>query len=389
MGISYNPKISTNGLVLALDPANSKSYKVNLVNYSSYYAFDGTYGWQNIFPAGASVTTGIQDPLGTNLAVRLTCTNTTNALFRVYFPAFTPSGTEPWVVSFYVRKISGTTSSISGQLWSDLADLTPSINYQPLLVTGQWVRVSVTAISAASSRNFLDLYSDNTSDYVLDFFGIQIEPGTTASSYTPTYGSVYPRTAIYNIVNSSISLSTSNLSFTSSSLSFNGSNTNVTVSSFTYDPNSTGFTYEIVFSPTINSTSFSTFRRLITLESPGGNYYGLLIEADSRGLRTDVPTASRYGINTNYTFTGGTTYHLVWMWYNWLNYLYINGQLVLGPTSDGGSGTALAASRMVIGGLTAGNYFPGYIYKFNFYSRVLPSQEVKQNFRASRLRFGL
>ena len=80
MSAFSGPEISDSGLVLSVDAANPKSYKVNLCNYSSYYAYDGTYGWYNIFPSGASVTSGITDPFGGTGAVRFTCTNTTNAL---------------------------------------------------------------------------------------------------------------------------------------------------------------------------------------------------------------------------------------------------------------------------------------------------------------------
>ena len=153
------------------------SMSENLVSYSTYTASN----WINNFPAGASITTGITAPDGTNTAVRLTCTNTTNALLRVNIPSLTPNGTDNYTTSFYVRKISGT-----GGAFTDLGDGNPSADYSSQLVTNQWVRVTVSGVPTATAKTFLDLFSDNNTNYVLDFWGVQLEKSSVATDYTPT-----------------------------------------------------------------------------------------------------------------------------------------------------------------------------------------------------------
>lgn len=160
------------------------SMSENLVSYSTYTASN----WINNFPAGASITTGITAPDGTNTAVRLTCTNTTNALLRVNIPSLTPNGTDTYTTSFYVRKISGT-----GGAFTDLGDGNPSADYSSQLVTNQWVRVTVSGVPTATAKTFLDLFSDNNTNYVLDFWGAQVERGSVATDYTPTIGATISR----------------------------------------------------------------------------------------------------------------------------------------------------------------------------------------------------
>lgn len=191
MALSHSPSIVTNNLLLDLDFGNTQkcySGSENLVTYSNYNAAT----WVNNFPANATLTTGIDAPDGSNTAVRLTCAATGSSLLRVGFPTITPDGISPYTTSFYVRLISGTTSTGS-QLSTDLADSAPSGNYRPSLVVNTWVRVSFTATPTATNKSFIDLLSDNTNNYVLDFWGVQVERGGSASPLVTTTGAVVTR----------------------------------------------------------------------------------------------------------------------------------------------------------------------------------------------------
>lgn len=159
--------------------------RYNLTSYSNYFAFDGSLGWNNIFTAGATITSGIDAPDGSLTAVRFSCNNTTNALLRTYHTSFTPNGSSTYTISFWARHVSGTKTGCT----SDLADGVGA-TYSSTLITGSWVRVSYSGIPTATSKGFLDLFSDSNTNNVIDFWGVQIEVASTASIYQPIYNNI-------------------------------------------------------------------------------------------------------------------------------------------------------------------------------------------------------
>jgi alpha-tubulin suppressor-like RCC1 family protein len=153
----------------------------NLISYSTYNAST----WSKIETTGTgTLTTGITAPDGTASAVRITFNNNGNILLRVTIPAFTPNGTDTYTTSFYVRLISGT-----GAVSTDLADGNPSLDYSSQLVTNQWIRISASGVPTATSKTFVDLISDTNTNYVLDYWGAQLEKKPVAGAYTATNGS--------------------------------------------------------------------------------------------------------------------------------------------------------------------------------------------------------
>ena len=161
--------------------ANSGVANKNLVNYSVYNA--GT--WSNVFPLGAGVTAGIDAPDGSLTAVRFSCNNTTNAILRVNFPAFTPTGTDVYTISFYARHMSGSKTGFGSDLHDDVG-----YGYSGNLITGQWIRVTYSGTPTATAKSFLDLFSDSNTNNVTDYWGVQVEKNTTATIYSDTFNGI-------------------------------------------------------------------------------------------------------------------------------------------------------------------------------------------------------
>lgn len=285
MGINYNPSIVTRNLLLNLDFGNiQKCYNgsENLVSYSNYNAAT----WSNIFPANATITTGIDAPDGTNTAVRLTCAATGSSLLRVGFPSFTPNGINSYTTSFYVRLISGTTSS-SNLLTTDLADGTPTGNYLPSLIANRWVRVSFSGVPTVTAKSFIDLLSDNTNNYVLDFWGVQVERGVVASPIVTTSNSTVtrPTTATSTISNYSHTINQPQY------ISYDGTN-----NSIRFDRNETfaNFTGSI----TSNVLTVTAMSGITTITNGSAlSYSGLTPTRYITSFGTGIGTTGTYNVN--------------------------------------------------------------------------------------------
>jgi hypothetical protein len=177
MSTHAGPNIVEDGLVLSIDPANQKSYSPNLVSFPVYAASN----WSNVFSSFATVTANIDSPDGLNNAVRFSLNNTGGALFRINFPSFTSNGTDQYTYSFYARLISG-----SGTASADLHDQ-GNFNYSSQLIVGKWVRITNTFVPTSGTRNFLDLFSNAQNNYVIDFWGAQVERSSSATPFNPNY----------------------------------------------------------------------------------------------------------------------------------------------------------------------------------------------------------
>ena len=389
MGISYNPTIVRNGLVLCLDAGNRKSFdgRENLVAYSEY----NSSNWTNYFTAGASITTGIEAPDGTATAVRFTCTNTTNALLRVSFPAFTPNGTDTYTTSFYVRKISG-----SGNAYTDLHDGVPSVNYSSQLVTNQWVRVKVTGVPTNASKSFIDLFSDQNTNYVLDFWGVQVEKNSVASEYTKTTGSTFSRGTTCTDLsgggnNGTLTNGPNYSSDNGGSIVFDGVDDNIS----------------IAYDASLKPTTAISMEAFCYIQSNGGSWASLIQYPQNSSVHTSpyfdwaiyLNMSGRY-LHTRIDGAGASSPSNVWNFNEW-TYIaitfenqsvkyYVNGNSV-GSSSIAKTSIVYDANNPVyIGKNGSGTeQFEGQLGNIKVYNRALSLSEIQQNFNALRGRFGI
>ena len=171
--------------------------RTNLIAYSTYHAPDGSntdFRWQPLNGASTSSTTETA-PDETSTAWRWDGNSGSGAIARVYFgpDTFTANGSDSYTVSFYAKLISGTTKS--SNIRFDLQDAQFITDYESDLVTGEWKRIVITGTLASGTYTFMDLVNNNTTDYVIDFWGLQIEKDKDVSSYIPTSGGTKTRNA--------------------------------------------------------------------------------------------------------------------------------------------------------------------------------------------------
>ena len=128
-----------------------------------------------------TISFGFPAPDGTNTACRYVGSSTAPAsLLRVGLPAFT-TGTDVYTVSFWVKQVVANTQT--GQnLVCDLHDGGPSVNYSDQLVQDKWVRVVQTGTTTSGTKTFFDIISNTLNDGTYDFWGLQIEEGSYATS---------------------------------------------------------------------------------------------------------------------------------------------------------------------------------------------------------------
>ena len=187
------------------------------------------------------------------------------------------------------------------------------------------------------------------------------------------------------------SINLANVSFDSSAqMVFDGTDDSISVSSFSLNPNTSGFTYESIINSTIANTSYSGWKNLFSFGG-GSNFYGILVESDSRGYRLDVPdnSGNRQGVTTNITLAANTNYHIAWSWLNGVFKFYVNG--VLQVNSNVGAYPAPNITSMAFGtGINVSNgYWYGLQNMSKVYNRQLTDSEVRSNYNHYKTRFNL
>lgn len=176
MGVNYNPRVVTDGLVLALDAGNPKSYNYNLVTYSQDFQ-NAAYTKS----AGLITATGVLAPDGTLTATTMTDDDAGNYdNFSRSFSILNDSTS--YNISICIRKTTGATSTRTGFNVSITGGTTKSYNIRFNADTG---------VAAGGDSNLVT--SENNNFWRLSFTVSNNSTGNTSLNI-----SYFPATGIYD-----------------------------------------------------------------------------------------------------------------------------------------------------------------------------------------------
>jgi hypothetical protein len=417
MSVSINKKIITNNLVYSSDPANPTSFTTNLFpNSLDIFRFSQTGGTTNVTqsrdpdteksPAGGTplryvVTGGGTDPHVSHYNA---------AEFNI-----APMLPNETITASVWTKASRDFPSLNGQLFIFGASSTGNAFVGPGQIAAgaigfktEWTRWSFTFTPTNSVVAFIQTRLDGpdsgcVAGDILWFDGLQIERGTSATTFKPMTQFTQDRINDQIIPNSQGTLRSfpNYPAVVSESLSFNGTNQGVvipdtaelkpanalTVSTWAFrsDWLASSTTYRAIVSKTqagsyqigINDTGFGGAATLqfITYVTSAGGY---------RGATYPLSNLASGWHNIVGTFDGRFTR------------LYVDGALV--STNDNGSisGMTHSTSAVVLGGEAgAGNvpdtlgYFDGRVGQTLIYSTALTDRQILDNFNSTRGRYGV
>jgi hypothetical protein len=417
MGISAGPNIvRDSSLVLDLDASDrnsaSKDTVINLLPNSQNF-FGSPYNTLS----GTISTGSFVAPDSTNTATLLTEPTIPNNINRIYF---TPSNSlipnTYYNVSFYV-KANGRTKGISFWEWTngrvgvsyDLTAVTTTAYTTGVntLLTGSitsagngWYRISYAARDATSMagiNTFIRLVDDTgaptyTGNGLSGSFiwGLQLEKGTSASTYVPTTSTISLNSTWYDVSGNNITGSLTNgVTFnneTQGSLYFDGTNDFVTCGTVSNAITSANlisvFAWFKCDSTTNGPLVFRTFDY-----TTGWNLW-----VHNGFLRSTLrPSVANNNNNYAGTILTGSWYYGGFTCDNTTITQYLNGIQV----SSTPVGTTLNLNNNDVLKIGGHNIYgqqttiQGMISKVEIYNKALSATEVTQNYNATKSRFGL
>jgi hypothetical protein len=392
MGITYNPRIVTDGLTNYFDASNPKSYdgNENLLTYSEDFTNAFWAGSQANVTFTANSTTA---PDGTNTADLVSNTGQTISLIGalVTVPA---SSINDYYVTVYAKK--STASSFTFNCWySGNAEDNVDFNFDTGVVSNVpysgeyifqsvgngWYRCGFRITKDTQSRTQIvfrmwesgrGLTSGNTY-----FWGAQLEKGKTANPYYATTASTKTRgTTWYNLIPGGVNGTLTNQPTYSSAnggvIVLDGIDDYISI-----PINLSTSTYTIMGAARYVVVGGRTFSALSNnwlmghWSSSTENYY-------AEGWVSGVQAGAS---DTNWRIYAATGNYSADSWG-----FYVNGQLKVSPNNSGSAGPnglSIGAS----GGFS--EFSNSHISNLIIYNRVLSATEIQQNFNALRSRFSI
>jgi hypothetical protein len=398
MGISYNPRIVTDGLVLALDAANTKSYGNNTENLlsTSIRTTDGNgatsgSGWTLTANNAAS-------PDGTTTATLLTQTSSLSNSGILWLGGGNSAGQ---VMSIFCKPVSGNailqgqtgngdgwTANLSTNVFTDTSGGRHA-NGRVDVYSDGWKRViipmvSIPPFSGGGSFPGGDFYLTLQGAGSVLLWGWQRENGSTANPYYATTGTAKTRGTTWTDLSGRGNTGTLTNGPTYSSanggyLVFNGSTQ--------YAPIGTS-AFPFGSSP----GTLSGWVKTNTISGSWGWIisYGSYTNSQARFIGINNSTYYFGGIADDITASGvplNTWFNMVGVYDGTNASMYVNGSLVSGPTAK--TWNTVANNSQIGRQVNSTEYWNGNIAQASIYNRALSASEIRQNFNALRGRYGI
>jgi hypothetical protein len=397
MGISYNPRTITDGLVLCLDAANKKSYSQNEFQYST-----DIFGWSGTSANAATLSRDtISSPVG-NTPLKMVVTGndphlgTYNSGVWNIAPA---ANGQTWIVSVYVKASVATTGEIlifgansAGTAFVDGGWL--SLTGVTVNIGTEWTRVqhihTMNNANVAFIHMRLDGPNSGGTGQTVWWDGLQVErvPAgtTTPTPFTSAYygGSVYKDLVGSN--NGTLVTYPNYSNDANGSILFNSTGPYISLTQ-----NSYGITDAYTVSFWVKRISGTGVFLYIGQSNTTGVYF-------ESYTNTDLYT---WFFGTNSPQNNGNWGANALSTTQWINVVmtmvtstktqtrYLNGTISGSPFVFTNTVTAPSgvSSNWLIKN-NSQNWF-GYISNLQLYNRALTAQEIQQNFNATRGRYGI
>ena len=410
MGLAHSPRIVTDGLVLALDAGNTKSFSPNVFPRGT-----DIYGWYVDTKGNANASSStisrdtISSPVG-NTPLKMEVTGNDPYLqsydSTIWNLAAASSG-DTWTVSFYVKASQSTTGEVllfesNGTSYFSV----PNTTYN---ITTSWQRISFTATFSNASTTVIQLRLDGPNSggagTTVWWDGLQLERGSTASEFTKSYtldGSLNYLTVdqTRNGNNGTLTnMDGGNLNTDDGgSLVFDGVNDYISFASaselqfLNRDPYSLEVWMYVDSNPFGSQTYTGIFNREDTSGGSRDGYNLWLhgIDANNVNLASErfasetQSNVSKVYINADFL----NMWHHIIVKYDGTNIkLYRNAEEVASNTST--LNITNTSKVLEIGKRNSGSYFNGKLNGQKIYNKALSASEIQQNFNALRGRYGI
>jgi Concanavalin A-like lectin/glucanases superfamily len=379
MGVAYNPTIVTNGLVLALDAGNKKSYSQNYHPNSL-----DIYGWYASIKGDAIANTStlsrdtISSPVGNTPLKMVTTGNDSylNSYNSSIWNLATAKSGQTWTVSVYAKADISTT----GQIF--IFEVNSSGNYieapaKTINITTNWQRFDYTYTFTNANTTNIQFRLDGADTFngaTIWWDGVQVERGSSATSFTSKYTGENILDICGRLNNGTLTNGPSYSGSNGGTLVFDGVDDRVEVST----------AFGILSQYTIAYWARRDAENRMPVSTISGDFYWF---GDNSWRYVHGGVAGEYYYSKPTTISLGTWGYYVVV-YNGSNVSIYRQGVYQGQQST--TGTANFSSALRIGWWSSNTYaYLGNIANVSFYNRALTASEILQNFNALRTRYGI